>query len=82
MKADLKQVERIEAYVNGFMVSPELELFEVEMLLSDELQAEVKFHQLIKKLIGDKLKKEKEFKPSALSFLVMWTKIQHPIIYN
>lgn len=82
MITDLNTLEKIEAYVNGFMVSPELELFEIEILLSSELQDEVNFQKMIQQILISNKIKEKEYKVPQNSFFLIWTKILFPIHYN
>ena len=82
MITDFSTLEKIESYVNGYMVSPELEAFEMEIFLSYDLQAEVNFQKLIKQIVVSAKKKEKEYTTQTNSFFLMWTKIMYPIHYN
>ncbi len=82
MITDFSTLEKIESYVNGYMVSPELDAFEMEIFLSYDLQAEVNFQKLIKQIVISAKKEEKKYVTQTNSFFLMWTKIMYPINYN
>lgn len=84
MRADLQTLERIEAYLNGFMTSPEKEQFETELNNSSDLQTILDHQQLIQQAVARKaiMTQIKQFAPATVSSISFWTKFKWPIILS
>lgn len=84
MRADLQTLERIEAYLNGFMTSPEKEQFETELNNSNDLQTILDHQQLIQQAVARKaiMAQIKQFAPATVSSISFWTKFKWPIILS
>lgn len=84
MRADLQTMERVEAYVNGFMTSPEKEQFETELNTSSDLQMIVEHQQMIQQAVARKaiMAQVHQFAPATISSISFWTKFKWPIILS
>lgn len=84
MRADLQTLEKVEAYVNGFLKSPQKEQFETEISNSTELQSIVEHQQLIQQAVARKaiMAQIKQFAPATVSSISFWTKFKWPIILS
>lgn len=84
MRADLQTLERIEAYLNGFMTSPEKEQFETELNNSNDLQTLLENQKLIQQAVARKaiMAQVHQFAPATISSISFWTKFKWPIILS
>lgn len=84
MRADLQTLERIEAYLNGFMTSLEKEQFETELNNSSDLQTLLENQKLIQQAVARKaiMAQVHQFAPATISSISFWTKFRWPIILS